>query len=134
MQGQSKLILHLLCLPLELLMSSLSDTSADLSKGWVAMHTWPSQGSLLVDLNHGEPHGQTWLPWHMVSHKGSENIPLDITDAVRQGQNRFRCIQLSSLHHIFAIHISMVPLELNQQNEDPEVSGQFDVDVVIDYG
>ncbi|KAJ3785389.1 hypothetical protein GGU11DRAFT_812022 [Lentinula aff. detonsa] len=129
-KGQSKLILHLLCLPLELLMSSLSDSSADLSKGWVAMHTWPSQGSLLVDVNHGEPHGQTWLPWHM----GSENIPLDITDAVQQGQNRFRCIQLSSLHHIFAVHISMVPLELNQQNEDPEVSGQFDVDVIIDYG
>ncbi|KAJ3999761.1 hypothetical protein F5050DRAFT_860081 [Lentinula boryana] len=129
-KGQSKLILHLLCLPLELLMSSLSDSSADLSKGWVAMHTWPPQGSLLVDVNHGEPHGQTWLPWHM----GSENIPLDITHAVRQGQNRFRCIQLSSLHHIFAVHISMVPAELNQQNEDLEKLGQLDVDIIIDYG
>ncbi|KAJ3714088.1 hypothetical protein C8R42DRAFT_726589 [Lentinula raphanica] len=102
-----ELALHLLCLPLDLLISAANNPSADLSKGWMMLHAWPPQGSLLLEINHGEPHGQTWYPEDMAP--GSD--PLDITKVVQQGQNRLRCIQLTSLQHVFAVHASTVPID-----------------------
>ncbi|KAJ4477362.1 hypothetical protein J3R30DRAFT_3703693 [Lentinula aciculospora] len=124
----NKLVLHLTCLPLELVMSTLNNVFTEPGKGWMSLHTWPAQGSLVVDINHGEPQGQTWLPYYL----GSENIPLDITNAIQQGHNKIRCIQLSSLQHIFAVHAS-IPLEPAPMQE-PVDSNQLDVEIVIDYG
>ncbi|KAJ4500940.1 hypothetical protein C8R41DRAFT_362692 [Lentinula lateritia] len=124
----SKPLLHLLCLPLGLVMSTLSCT--DSFEGWMPLHTWPTQGSLLVDINHGKPEEQIWLPHYF----GSENIPLDITNAIRQGQNTIRCIQLSPLQHIFAVHASIPPEPAPIHIEESSDSTQFGVEIVVDYG
>ncbi|KAJ4494721.1 hypothetical protein C8J55DRAFT_103569 [Lentinula edodes] len=124
----SKPLLHLLCLPLGLVMSTLSCT--DSFEGWMPLHTWPTQGSLLVDINHGKPEEQIWLPHYF----GSENIPLDITNAIRQGQNTIRCIQLSPLQHIFAVHASIPPEPAPIHTEEFSDSTQFGVEIVVDYG
>lgn len=142
----SKPLLHLLCLPLGLVMSTLSCT--DSFEGWMPLHTWPTQGSLLVDINHGKPEEQIWLPHYFVSEElplgcellnhlpkqGSENIPLDITNAIRQGQNTIRCIQLSPLQHIFAVHASIPPEPAPIHTEESSDSTQFGVEIVVDYG
>ncbi|KAJ3852214.1 hypothetical protein EV368DRAFT_82747 [Lentinula lateritia] len=124
----SKPLLHLLCLPLGLVMSTLSCT--DSFEGWIPLHTWPTQGSLLVGINHGKSEEQIWLPHYF----GSENIPLDITNAIRQGQNKIRCIQLSPLQHIFAVHASIPPAPAPIHTEDSADSRQFEVQIVVDYG
>ncbi|KAH7868402.1 uncharacterized protein C8R40DRAFT_842790 [Lentinula edodes] len=112
----------------------LSPDSQDPSKnsfeGWIPLHTWPAQGSLLVDINHGKSEGQIWLPHYL----GSENIPLDITNAIQQGQNKIRCIQLSPLQHIFAVHASIPPEPAPIHTEDSSDSTQFEVEIVVDYG
>ncbi|KAJ3922931.1 hypothetical protein F5877DRAFT_74803 [Lentinula edodes] len=111
-----------------LVMSTLSCT--DSFEGWIPLHTWPAQGSLLVDINHGKSEGQIWLPHYL----GSENIPLDITNAIQQGQNKIRCIQLSPLQHIFAVHASIPPEPAPIHTEDSSDSTQFEVEIVVDYG
>ncbi|KAJ3887276.1 hypothetical protein GG344DRAFT_80901 [Lentinula edodes] len=106
------------------------DSSKNSFEGWIPLHTWPAQGSLLVDINHGESEGQIWLPHYL----GSENIPLDITNAIQQGQNKIRCIQLSPLQHIFAVHATIPPEPAPIHPEDSSDSTQFEVEIVVDYG
>jgi len=67
---------------------------------------------------------------------GSENTPLNITEAIQLGENKIRCIQLSSLKHLFAIHASITiapePVEEDNVSADPPV--ELEMDITVDFG
>ncbi|KAF9068980.1 hypothetical protein BDP27DRAFT_1326235 [Rhodocollybia butyracea] len=106
-----QLAVHLLCLPLELVASAFQNIE------WMSCHSWPTQGSLLVDVNRTKSHGKSWLPHFF----GMDNVPLNITDAIQLGKNTIRCIQLSSLQHLFAIHASVARPTAAEVEEEPSV-------------
>ncbi|KAF5391553.1 hypothetical protein D9757_002516 [Collybiopsis confluens] len=109
-QLEDKLAVQLLCLPFDLTiypnnhLSNIPSDSHNRNKIWTAPHTWPSQGSLSIEVNHAEPCAKSWLPHDMEIGSG----PLNITSAIQVGKNKIRCIQLLPLQHIFAIQASIV--------------------------
>ncbi|KZT23076.1 hypothetical protein NEOLEDRAFT_1036652, partial [Neolentinus lepideus HHB14362 ss-1] len=55
--------------------------------------TWPQRGSLIVDLNVGQPSEQTWFAEFM----RQDSPPLDVTSSVEPGLNHLRIIQLANM-------------------------------------
>ncbi|KAG5340864.1 hypothetical protein C0989_000218 [Termitomyces sp. Mn162] len=107
-----RLSLRLLCMPIELFQNINQIGSVPQSMDCGALTTlmasvrtvWPEQGSLLVQMNPTKPHKQAWFPEHM-----SPTSPgLDITDAVREGKNVLRLIQLEDMaDKIFVLQASL---------------------------
>ncbi|KIK55135.1 hypothetical protein GYMLUDRAFT_62737 [Collybiopsis luxurians FD-317 M1] len=99
-----KLAVHLLSLPLGPNGIQNNSHPQNLSQMWTSMHSWPSQGSLTIQINQGEPYGKTWFPYDL----GPENVLLNITAALHVGVNKICCLQLSPLEHLFVVHTSVV--------------------------
>ncbi|KAG5722842.1 hypothetical protein E4T56_gene7795, partial [Termitomyces sp. T112] len=108
-----RLSLRLLCIPIELFQNINQIGSVPQSMDCGALTStmasvktvWPEQGSLLVQMNPTKPHKQAWFPEHM-----SPTSPgLDITDAVREGKNVLRLIQLEDMaDKIFMLQASLL--------------------------
>ncbi|KAG5647332.1 hypothetical protein DXG03_000400 [Asterophora parasitica] len=90
------LSLQLLCLQKTVYdaMSLASAITEDTTKGLSGVPTeWPTQGSLIVQMNPGTRHGRTWFPTNM----GPTSPPLDLTGSLVQGSNLVRFIQLGDM-------------------------------------
>lgn len=74
--------------------------------------------------------------------QGPENAPLNITEAIQIGENKIRCIQLSSLQHLFAIHASVTlePEAVQEHEASADVepntlnSQELEMDITVDFG
>lgn len=74
--------------------------------------------------------------------QGPENAPLNITEGIQVGENKIRCIQLSSLQHLFAIHASVTfepePVQEHKASADIESHTlnfqELEMDITVDFG
>ncbi|KAF5340871.1 hypothetical protein D9758_012153 [Tetrapyrgos nigripes] len=100
MESQPRLALHLLCLDSEALPSSrMVENEAE-----KMCAPWPTQGTLIIEVNKKQEYGKTILPNHL----GPNASAFDITKMVHPGHNTLCCIQLAPMSCIFAIHAGVV--------------------------
>ncbi|KAG6900834.1 hypothetical protein C0993_000153 [Termitomyces sp. T159_Od127] len=117
-----RLSLQLLCIPVELLQSTLQISSVHelmdlgaLTGSLTSMKTvWPEQGSLLVQMNPTKDNKRSWFPDDM----GPTSPSLDITGSVHEGKNVLRLIQLEDMtNRIFMLRALLLPPTSQQDTE-----------------
>lgn len=119
-ETRDELFLHLLCLPTALAISTLDSVLTEPSQEpkavadalWKMQTEWPEQGSLIIEINPGQPVGKVFFPG---DHSNNIHEPLEVTHTIQEGVNTIRFVQLAGMHKSFfllASHREIPTLDL----------------------
>ncbi|KAJ7126845.1 hypothetical protein C8R44DRAFT_617591, partial [Mycena epipterygia] len=126
-----KLSVVLLCLQtaaVSTLYNSLktsTSTAENMAKAVAALETaWPSDGTLLLEMNKEGGSGKTWLP-----HDIDPASPLDVTEYIQPGPNIIRFIQLANMvERTFILYASRLGSATNLNGSSYTSLRDMDVD------